>query len=134
MYLTSAALANLRSCLLQSASSYIATKVSVIASLTLGVVPMQLFRLGTILHTRNPKWSTSLAAIKKITAVQTSLVAATLVCSWRTRAEHAQSKLYTPLRRKDAQLLESSQANHVAPPVVLQTLVPSIMGIQSQLG
>ena len=134
MYLTSAALANLRSCLLRSASSYIATKVSVITSLTLGVVPTQLFRLGTILHTRNPKWSTSLAAIEKITAVQTSLVAATLVCPWRTRAEHAQIKLYTPLRRKDVQLLESSQANHVAPPVVLQTLVLSIMGIQSQLG
>ena len=42
MYLTSAALTNLQSCLLQSASSYIASKVSVITSLTLGVVPMPL--------------------------------------------------------------------------------------------
>ena len=56
----------------------------------------------------------------------------------RTRA----SKLYTLLRSKHLRVnkslfwaLEGSQANDdVAPPAVLQTLVPSIMAIQSQLG
>ena len=55
----------------------------------------------------------------------------------RTRA----SKLYTLLRSKHLRInkslfwaLEGSQANDVAPPAVLQTLVPSIMAIQSQLG
>ena len=46
MYLTSAALTNLQSCLLQSASSYIASKVSAIASLTLVVAPAQLLGWG----------------------------------------------------------------------------------------
>ena len=44
MYLTNAALTNLQSCLLRSASGYIhvASKVSAIASLTLWVVPCNL--------------------------------------------------------------------------------------------
>ena len=71
MYLTSAALTNLRSCLLRSASSYkiaIAGKVSAITRLTL--------------RTRKPERSTSLAAIDKITAVQT----------WSTSTERAAMK------------------------------------------
>ena len=46
MYLTSTALTKLRSCLLRSASSYIANKVSVIANLNLGVVRTRLLGWG----------------------------------------------------------------------------------------
>ena len=62
-----------------------ASKVSAIASLTLGSFHA-IIRWGTILRTRKLKWSTSLAAIEKITVVQQY--------QHRTCA----SKLYMPLR------------------------------------
>ena len=138
-YLTSTALTKLRPCLLRSASSYIASKVSTIASPTLGVIPKQLFRLGKILCTRKPKWSTSLSAIEKITAVQTCQVVAMQVCSWRTSAEHARVSCcrYDERMCTNKPLFwvhESSQANDVSPPTVLQTLVSSVIAIRSQLG
>ena len=66
MYLTSTALANLQSCLLRSASSYIASKVSAITSLTLEV-PTQLLGWGRY-YTQE---SLSGPLFEKITAVQT---------------------------------------------------------------
>ena len=81
--------------------------------------------------------------LSRITAVQTSLVTAMRVCSWRTSAKRAR-KLFTLLRWKDAReytcvnkslvlVLESCPSSDVTPPAVLPTLVPSLVEVQSQL-
>ena len=79
----------------------------------------------------------------RITAVQTSLVTAMRVCSWRTSAKRMR-KLFTLLRWKDAReytcineslvlALESCPSSDVTPPAVLPILVPPLVEVQSQL-